>query len=108
MVISVKEDFALVVMNLGQQARRKDRDAFQVWRGEQRIGDVRVVDVREKISRRSDSKSKFGKRKIKVGDRLRVDAQNRIYNPKMQTEHIRHAGQIHLRGARISAFKAGK
>ena len=46
---------------------------FQVWRGDDRIGLVRVVDVREKIAG-AVIQDLDSKEKIKVGDRLRVDA----------------------------------
>ena len=74
-VISVKEEFALVVANLGTRQGVKVGMPFQVWRGAQRIGGVRVVDVREKISGAVIQDLSSNKEKIQVGDRLRVDAQ---------------------------------
>jgi hypothetical protein len=74
MVISVKEEYALVVANLGSRQGVKIGMPFQVWRGEQRIGLVRVVDVREKISG-AVIQDLSPKEKVKVGDHLRVDAQ---------------------------------
>ncbi len=73
MVISVKEEFALVVANLGANQGVKIGMPFQVWRGEDRIGLVRVVDVREKIAG-AVIQDLAAREKIKVGDRLRVDA----------------------------------
>lgn len=75
MVISVKEEYALVVANLGGKQGMKIGMPFQVWRGDRLIGLVRVVDVREKISGAVIQDLKSSKDKIKVGDRLRVDAQ---------------------------------
>jgi len=74
MVISVKEEFALVVANVGAAQGVRIGMPFQVWRGEDRIGLVRVVDVREKISGAVIQDLTSNKEKIKVGDRLRVDA----------------------------------
>jgi hypothetical protein len=48
---------------------------FQVWRGENLVGHVRVVDVREKISGAVIQDLSSTRDKVKVGDRLRVDAQ---------------------------------
>ena len=48
MAISVKDDLALVVMNLGSKQGVKVGMPFQVIRGEHIVGSVRVVDVREK------------------------------------------------------------
>lgn len=73
MVISVKEEFALVIANLGSRQGVKIGMPFQVWRGEERVGEVRVVDVREKISG-AVIQDLNPKEKVKVGDRLRVDA----------------------------------
>ncbi len=72
-VISVKEEFALVVANLGANQGVRLGMPFQVWRGEDRIGLVRVVDVREKIAG-AVIQDLVSKEKIQVGDRLKVDA----------------------------------
>ncbi len=73
MVISVKEEFALVVANLGSTQGVRMGMPFQVWRGDNRIALVRVVDVREKIAG-AVIQDLSDKQKIRVGDRLRVDA----------------------------------
>ena len=75
MVISLKEEFALVVANLGSRQGVKIGMPFQVWRGDNLVGHVRVVDVREKISGAVIQDLSSTKDKVKVGDRLRVDAQ---------------------------------
>jgi len=72
-VVSVKEEFALVVANVGREQGVKTGMPFQVWRGDERVGMVRVVDVRDKISG-AMIQDLNSKEKIKVGDRLRVDA----------------------------------
>ncbi len=75
MVISLKEDFSLVVANVGSRQGVKIGMPFQVWRGNDQIGFVRVVDVREKISGAVIQNLESVRKPIKVGDRLRVDAQ---------------------------------
>ncbi len=47
---------------------------FQVIRGEKLIGTVRVVDVRENIAGAVIQNLSSEKERIKVGDRLKVDA----------------------------------
>ena len=74
MVISVKEEFALVVANVGSKQGVKIGMPFKVIRNGSRIGLIRVVDVREKISGAVIQEIDSTKNKIKVGDRLEVDA----------------------------------
>jgi hypothetical protein len=73
-VISVKDELALVVANLGRLQGAKIGMPFQVWHDGRKIGIVRIVDVREKISG-AVIQSLDTSVKIKVGDALRVDAQ---------------------------------
>jgi hypothetical protein len=73
-VISVKDDLALVVMNLGTKHGVKVGMPFQVTRDKRIIGSVRVVDVREKIAGAYIQNLSSEKDRIKVGDHLRVDA----------------------------------
>lgn len=75
MVISVKEEYALVVANLGSRQGVKIGMPFQVWHGDNLVGHVRVVDVREKIAGAVIQDLSSNKDKVKVGDHLRVDAQ---------------------------------
>ncbi|MDX2079791.1 MAG: hypothetical protein SFU53_03330 [Terrimicrobiaceae bacterium] len=75
MVVDTKEDLALVVANIGSRHGVKVGMPFQVWRDKERIGDVRVVDVRERISGAVIQNLTNEKNSIKPGDRLRVDAQ---------------------------------
>lgn len=72
--ISVRDDLALVVMNLGSKQGVKVGMPFQVIRGEKLVGSVRVVDVREKISGAVIQNLSSEKERIQVGDRLKVDA----------------------------------
>lgn len=75
MVVTIKEDLALVVANVGSRQGVKIGMPFQVIRGDSEIGIVRVVDVRESISGAVIQNLDSDKNKIKVGDRLKVAAQ---------------------------------
>jgi hypothetical protein len=71
-VISVKDEWSFVVGNIGQQHGVKIGMPMRVMRGEQKIATLRVIDVRQRICGAVIEDS--GKEKIKVGDRLQVDA----------------------------------
>ncbi len=71
-VISVKDEWSFVVGNVGEQHGVKIGMPMRVMRGEQKIAALRVVDVRQRICGAVIEDS--GKEKIKVGDRLQVDA----------------------------------
>ncbi|HWB61141.1 MAG TPA: hypothetical protein VG733_16790 [Chthoniobacteraceae bacterium] len=71
-VISIKEDLALVVVNVGRKQGVKIGMPFKVIRGDGVIGLVHVVDVRDAISGAVFENSDSDKNKIKVGDRLQV------------------------------------
>jgi hypothetical protein len=71
-VLSVKEEWSFVVANIGEQQGVKIGMPLRVMRGEQKIATLRVVDVRQRICGAVIEDS--GKEKIKVGDRLQVDA----------------------------------
>jgi hypothetical protein len=77
-VISVKDEWSFVVGNFGEKQGVKVGMPMRVMRGDQRIATLRVVDVRQRICgaviREMDSK----KDRIKVGDRLQVDAQPNV------------------------------
>lgn len=73
-VISVKDELALVVANVGSLHGVKVGMPFQVWRSGDEIGTVRVVDVRDRFSGAIIQNLIGDKQKIEVGDRLRVDA----------------------------------
>ncbi|MGA3169759.1 MAG: hypothetical protein ABSE62_01995 [Chthoniobacteraceae bacterium] len=72
-VISVKDELALVVANLGRDQGAKIGMPFQVWHEGRMIGIVRVVDVRQSISG-AVIQSLDSSDKVQVGDTLRVDA----------------------------------
>ncbi len=74
MVIDVKEDISLVVANIGERHGVRIGMPFQIWRGSKRVGAVRVVDVRERISGAIIQSLESEKNPIKSGDRLKVDA----------------------------------
>jgi len=74
MVISVKEELALVIANIGTKQGVKIGMPFKVMRNGKQIGLVRVVDVRDKISGTVIQEIDSAKNKIKVGDHLEVDA----------------------------------
>jgi hypothetical protein len=74
-VISVKEDLALVVANLGRVHGVKVGMPLQIRRGEDEIGVVRVVDVRERISGAVIQDLRSETEKVLVGDRLKVGAE---------------------------------
>ena len=72
-VVSVKEEFSLIVANLGSQQGVKIGMPFQVVRGNHLVARARVVDVRERISGAVIEEYSSNTEKVKVGDGLRVD-----------------------------------
>ena len=72
--VSVADDLALVVMNIGAKQGVKIGMPFQVIRGDHIVGSVRVVDVRDKIAGAVIQNLTSDKDRIKVGDRLKVAA----------------------------------
>jgi hypothetical protein len=75
-VISVKEEWSFVVGNFGAREGVKIGMPLRVKRGDDVVAKLRVVDVRERICGAVIQES--GKEKIKVGDRLEVDAQQDV------------------------------
>lgn len=75
MVISMKDDLSLVVANIGSNQGVKIGMPFNVVRGEKAIGNVRVIDVREKISGAVIQNLSADSLRVEVGDRLTVMAQ---------------------------------
>jgi hypothetical protein len=71
-VVSVKDEWSFVVANIGEQQGVKIGMPLRVMRDDQKIATLRVVDVRQRICGAVIEDS--GKEKIKVGDRLQVDA----------------------------------
>jgi hypothetical protein len=74
-VISVKDEWSLVVGNVGERQGVKIGMPLRVMRGDNKIATLRVVDVRQRICGAVIEDS--GKEKIKVGDRLQVDARSK-------------------------------
>lgn len=74
MVVDVKEDLSLIVGNIGEKQGVRVGMPFQVWREDKRIGEARVVDVRERICGAIIQNLESEKIPIKAGDRLKVDA----------------------------------
>jgi hypothetical protein len=77
-VLSVKEEWSLVVGNLGAEQGVKIGMPLRVVRAGKTVATLRVVDVREKISGAVIQELDSEKVKIKVGDRLQVDARQNI------------------------------
>jgi hypothetical protein len=71
-VLSVKKEWSFIVANIGEQHGVKIGMPLRVLRGDQKIATLRVVDVRQRICGAVIEDS--GKERIKVGDRLQVDA----------------------------------
>jgi len=74
-VISLKEEWSFVVGNLGEKQGVKIGMPMRVMRDDRKIATLRVVDLRQKICGAVIQEMDSEKEKIKVGDRLQVDAQ---------------------------------
>ena len=76
-VISLKDEWSFVVANIGEKQGVRIGMPLRVLRGDRKIATVRVIDVRQRICgaviQEMDSKEK-----IKVGDRLQVDARSDV------------------------------
>ena len=77
-VIGVKDEWSFVVGNIGEQEGVKIGMPMRVMRGDQKIATVRVVDVRQRICGAVIQEMDSEKEKIKVGDRLQVDARSNV------------------------------
>jgi len=77
-VISVKEEWSFVVGNLGEKQGVKIGMPMRVMRDDRKIATLRVVDVRQKICGAVIQEMDLKKEKIRVGDRLQVDAQPNV------------------------------
>jgi len=75
-VVGVKEEWSFLVGNFGANQGVKIGMPLRVKRGDQVIATVRVVDVRQRICGAVVQES--GKEKIRVGDRLEVDARRDV------------------------------
>src|SRR5881409_3445224 len=77
-VISVKDEWSFVVGNLGEKQGVKIGMPMRVMRNDRKIATLRVVDVRQKICGAVIQEMDFEKEKIRVGDRLQVDAHHDV------------------------------
>ncbi len=77
-VISVKDEWSFVVGNLGEKQGVKIGMPMRVMRDDRKIATLRVVDVRQKICGAVIQEMNSEKEKIRVGDRLQVDAQSNV------------------------------
>ena len=77
-VISVKDEWSFVVGNLGEKQGVKIGMPMRVMRDDRKIATLRVVDVRQKICGAVIQEMNSEKEKIRVGDRLQVDAQPNV------------------------------
>ncbi|MFN2508755.1 MAG: hypothetical protein ABR589_08280, partial [Chthoniobacterales bacterium] len=77
-VISVKDEWSLVVGNLGEKQGVKIGMPLRVVRNDKTIATLRVVDVRQKICGAVIQEMGSEKEKIKVGDRLQADARRDV------------------------------
>ncbi len=77
-VISVKDEWSLVVGNFGEKQGVKIGMPLRVLRGDRVIATLRVVDVRQRICGAVIQEMGSGKEKIKVGDRLQADARQNV------------------------------
>lgn len=77
-VISVKDEWSFVVGNFGEKQGVKIGMPLRVMRGERKIATLRVVDVRQQICGAVIQEMDSEKEKIKVGDRLQVDAHSSV------------------------------
>jgi len=75
-VVSVKEEWSLVVGNIGEKQGVKMGMPLRVMREDKMIATLRVVDVRQKICGAVIQEMDSGK--IRVGDRLQVDARQNV------------------------------
>jgi len=77
-VISVKDEWSFVVGNLGEKEGVKIGMPMRVMRNDRKIATLRVVDVRQKICGAVIQEMDSEKEKIRIGDRLQVDAQSNV------------------------------
>jgi hypothetical protein len=76
--VSVKEEWSLVVANLGARQGVELGMPLRVLRQGKTIATLRVVDVRDKMSGAVIQELASDRTKIRVGDRLQVDARRDV------------------------------
>lgn len=77
-VISIKDEWSFVVANIGEKQGVKIGMPLRVLRRDRKIATVRVLDVRQRICGAVIEEMMDSKEKIKVGDRLQVDARPNV------------------------------
>ena len=77
-VISVKDEWSFVVGNLGEKQGVKIGMPMRAMRGDKRIATLRIIDVRQRICGAVVQEMDSKKDRIKVGDRLQVNAQPNV------------------------------
>jgi hypothetical protein len=75
-VISVKEEWSLIVGNIGEKQGVKMGMPMRVLRADKLIATLRVVDLRQRIC--GAVIQEMGSGRIKVGDRLQADARQNV------------------------------
>jgi hypothetical protein len=73
-VLATKDELALVVTSLGRESGAKVGMPFRVIRGDQEIGSVRIVSVRDRISGAVIQELASASNRINVGDKLKIGA----------------------------------
>jgi len=74
MVVDIKYDLSLAVLNIGAKQGVKVGMPFQIIRDNKLIGTVRAVDVRDRITGAVIQDLESENDKIRTGDRAKVDA----------------------------------
>lgn len=74
-VLSFKEEYSLIVVNLGSRAGVKIGTPFLVTRDGKRVAKARVIDVRDRYSGAVIEEYSSPTEKVKVGDGMHVDFQ---------------------------------
>ena len=77
-VVSVKDEWSLIVGNIGEKQGVKIGMPLRVVRNDKTIATLRVVAVRQKICGAVVQELASDKEKIKVGDRLQADARRDV------------------------------
>ena len=75
-VLSFKEEYSLIVVNLGSRQGVKVGTPFLVTRDGKLVAKARVVDVRERYSGAIIEEYGTNTEKVKVGDQMHVDFQS--------------------------------
>jgi hypothetical protein len=73
-VVETKEDLALLVANVGTTHGVKVGMPLIILRGDQLIGNAKVIDVRERISGAVIQNLSSDNTRVEIGDTLKVDA----------------------------------